>query len=73
MKKRFYRALRCNAPCSPETGTSGVYPLCLCPTIVALPCLLSVQSSAMALFAYCRQSLVSVFLVSQSGAALGLS
>jgi len=42
------------------------------PTIVAKPCLVSAQSSAMALFACCGQGLVPVLLVGQSGANPGL-
>ena len=43
------------------------------PTVVPEPCLPSVQSSAMSVFACYVQNLVPVMLVGQSGAALGLN
>ena len=45
----------------------------MCLAILTEACLPSVQLSVMALFACCGQSLVSVLLMGQSGAALDLS
>ena len=44
----------------------------MCPAVVAEPCLPSVQSSAVALFVFYGQDLVSVVSVGQSGAPWAL-
>ena len=51
----------------------GVSYVCwMYPTVVAEPCLLSVQSSILVFFACCGKCLVPVLLVGQSGATLVL-
>ena len=67
MNKRSCATLKCNVPCSPETGTSRVSPMCH-PTVVAEAHMSLVQLSAMILFA----SFVPVLLMGQSGVTLGL-
>ena len=75
-KKSFCSALQCSV-CPLFTRTwhfRGVSYVCrVCSAVVAEPLLPLVQSSAMALFACCRQGLVPVLLVGQLGTTLGLS
>ena len=59
MKKRFYSALQCSIPCSPEPGASWVFPMC----VKTEPPLSSVQLCTKALFLCCGQGLVPVMLV----------
>ena len=76
MKKRFFSALPCSVPCSPEPGTSGMfacYVCCIHFAVMAELLFPSVQTSSVASFAHCRQCLVSVVLADQSGDALGFN
>lgn len=72
MKKRSCSALQFSVPSSLELGTSEVSLMCvMCLAVVAEPLFPSVPSPEVAFFACCWQSLVLIWLVDQSGAALG--
>ena len=56
MNKGACRVLQCSVPCSPEPGASGgVSHACVCSVVESWPLFPSVQLSAEALFACCRQ------------------
>ena len=74
INKRSCRALQCNVPFSPESGASGVSPVCaVCTLLLWLSCSCLQPCHLQWLSACCKQSFVPVSLVGQSGAALGLS
>ena len=67
LKERSYSALLCGVPRSLEPRASGVFPMCT----LLLWHLPSVQLSAMAVFACCRQGLVTVLLLGGSAGKRG--
>ena len=75
MKKRYCSACSIISPIHQNLALQGylLCVCCLCVTAVAELCLHLVQLSAVDLYDFCGQDLVSVLLVGQSEATLGLS